>query len=132
MSHPNQIALDYALKQLCGAKTLFTREEKAQRRHTRRVIDLMQIRDNLFGIRPTPPAMVTHHPRFFDPPPSCRDGLHKWETGFIMGIPRLKCKKCGRIVMKGSFEGTETKEEIKTRFVPKPTPLEPNFTEHEI
>lgn len=48
-----------------------------------------------------------------------------------MGIPRLKCKKCGKIVMKGSYEGTETKREIRERHISKPTPLEPNFTEIE-
>lgn len=49
-----------------------------------------------------------------------------------MGIPILKCKKCGRIVMKGSFEGTETKREIRTRHVPKSKPFSAReFTEVE-
>jgi len=42
-------------------------------------------------------------------------------------MPVLKCKKCGSLVMKGSFEGTETKREIRERNVPKPMPRRPNF-----
>lgn len=132
MSHPNQIALDYAFKRLGATNTLYSKEVKRQRKHTAHVLDMMKVREQVFGVQPTPPATVIHHPRFFNPPLSCRDGRHQWETGFIMGIPRLKCKKCGRIVMKGSFEGTETKREIRERHVPKPTPLEPNFTVHDV
>lgn len=110
---------------------LYSKEVKAQRKHTAHVIDMMAIRDRVFGTRPTPPPLVEHHPRAFDPPLSCRDGRHQWVTGMLMGIPRLKCKKCGHIAFKGSFEGTETKREIRERFVPKPTPLEPNFTVHQ-
>jgi len=126
--HPNQMGLNYMRKMLPSAtKTLFTREEKAVRKYVIGRGEYMNIRDNVLGIRPTPPATIVHHPRFFDPPLSCRDGKHQWETGSIMGIPRLKCKKCGRIAFEGSFNGTETKREIRERHIPKPTPLEPNF-----
>ena len=124
MSHPNQMAFDYALKNLNVAKTLFSKEEKAKRKHTIKVQEWMRTRDNVLGIRPTPPPQVIHHPRFFNPPLSCRDGHHKWYTKMLMGIPILKCRKCGRIVMKGSFEGTETKEEIRTRYIPDTMPIE--------
>lgn len=109
-------------------KTLFTKEEKAQRKNTIKSYNYMQTRDRVLGIKPTPPPLIVHHPRFFNPPVACKMGLHKWEVGVIMGIPRLKCKKCGRIVMKGSFEGTETKREMRERHIQKPEPLEENFT----
>ena len=110
---------------------LFSKEVKAQRKHTIDRYWWMKTRDEVLGIQPTPPPLVIHHPRAFSPPLSCLAGQHKWETGSLMGIPRLKCKKCGKIAMKGSYEGTETKQEIRERHVPKPGPLEPNFTEVE-
>jgi len=110
---------------------LFSKEVKAQRKHTIDRYWWMKTRDEVLGIQPTPPPLVIHHPRAFSPPLSCLAGQHKWETGSLMGIPRLKCKKCGKIAMKGSYEGTETKREIRERHVPKPGPLEPNFTEVE-
>ena len=70
--------------------TLFSKEEKAKRKHTIKVQEWMRTRDNVLGIRPTPPPQVIHHPRFFDPPLSCRDGHHKWYTKMLMGIPILK------------------------------------------
>jgi len=105
----------------------YTPEQKQQRKNTIRAWNFMQMRDRVLGIRPTPPPQVIHHPRFSDPSPWCRAGVHKWFTKTLMGIPILKCRKCGRIVMKGSFEGTETKREIRTRHVSEPEPLPPRF-----
>jgi len=128
VSHPNQMGLNYIRKMLPEAsKTLFTREEKAYRKFAANQLNMLQVRDNVLGVRPTPPGMVIHHPRFFDPPMSCRDGRHQYVTDMLMSIPILKCKKCGRIVMKGSYEGTETRREIRERHVPRSTPLDPGF-----
>jgi len=94
----------------------FTDEQKAQRKQTIRARKRLDILDAYAP--PTGPPAVIHHPRFFNAPLSCQSGKHQWENGVIMGIPRMKCKKCGRIVMTGSFNGTETKREIRTRNVP--------------
>lgn len=94
----------------------FTDKQKLQRKQTIRVRRRLDILDA--WAPPTGPPAIIHHPRFFNPPISCRSGRHQWETGAIMGIPRMKCKKCGRIVMTGSFNGTETEKEIRTRNVP--------------
>jgi len=109
----------------------YTDEEKAARKNTIKAWNYMKTRDQVLGIRPTAPPLVIHHPRHFDPPPSCRSGLHHWETTVLMNIPILKCKKCGRIVMRGSYEGTETKREIRTKHMPKPRPFDEPFTEVE-
>lgn len=98
----------------------YTKEQKAARKYTIRAHNRLKILDAYAP--PTPPHKVINHPRYFNAPLSCQSGKHQWETGVLMGIPRLKCRKCGRIVMKGSYEGTETKREIKTRNVPKPEP----------
>lgn len=94
----------------------FTDKQKADRKHTiatRRRLDILDA-----YAPPTGPPLIIHHPRAFNPSLSCQAGKHQWETGAIMGIPRMKCKKCGHIVMTGSFNGTETKREIRTRNVP--------------
>jgi len=106
---------------------LYSPEVKAQRKSVIKSWNYLKTRDKVLGIQPTPPAKVVHHPRYFDAPLSCRSGRHQWFTKALMGVPILKCKKCGRIVMKGSFEGTETKRELRTRHIPDPGPLEPNF-----
>jgi hypothetical protein len=98
----------------------YTKEQKAARKYTIRQHNLLKKLDAYAP--PTAPARVIHHPRFFNAPLACRSGKHQWINGYIMGIPRMKCKKCGRIVMTGSFNGTETKREIRTRNIPKPEP----------
>jgi len=98
---------------------VYSELEKLQRKHTIKSYNHMRQREKVLGIQPTPPAKLIFHPRHFDPSPNCRSGKHTWGTTVLMGIPILKCKKCGRIVMKGSFEGTETKREIRTRNVPQ-------------
>lgn len=99
----------------------FTDRQKAERKATIKIRKRLDMLDAYAP--PSPPPLIIHHPRAFNPPLSCLSGKHgPWETGVIMGIPRLKCKKCGRIVMKGSYEGTETQREIRTRNVPKPEP----------
>jgi len=106
----------------------YTEAEKLARKGTIKSYNYMQTRDRVLGIQPTPPGRVIHHPRAFNPSPWCRAGMHRnWETTTLMGIPILKCKNCGKFVMKGSYEGTETKREIKTRHVPKPQPLPLRF-----
>ena len=97
----------------------FTELQKLQRKHTIKSWNFMRQRERVLGIQPTAPAKLIYHPRHFDPPLSCRSGQHQWYNDVLMGIPILKCKKCGHIAMKGSFEGTETKREIRTRHVPK-------------
>jgi len=127
------MGLNYIRKMLPEAtKTMFSREEKVYRRFATKRLEQLQVRDNILGIRPTPPGTVIHHPRFFDPPLSCRDGRHQFITDMLMSIPILKCKKCGRIVMKGSYEGTETRREIRERHVPAPGRMSENFTRYEI
>jgi len=107
-------------------------EEKDQRKGTIRAWNRLQTRDQVLGIRPTSPPKIIYHPRYFNAPLSCQSGLHQWFTKTLMNIPILKCKKCGRIVMKGSYEGTETKREIRTRHVPKTVqPKARDFTEVE-
>jgi len=96
----------------------YTPEQKAQRKHTIAVRNKLDILDAYAP--PTSPPKIIHHPRFFDAPLSCQSGKHQWFNKTLMGIPIMKCRKCGRIVMKGSYEGTETKHEIRTRNIPKP------------
>lgn len=107
----------------------YTRKQKAQRKHTIKVRNRLDILDAYAP--PTKQHGVIHHPRFFNAPLSCQAGKHQWVTGAIMGIPRMKCKKCGRIVMTGSFNGTETKREIRTRNVPNdPMPTMADIVEN--
>jgi len=111
--------------------TIYSDEIKALRKHTIDQYWWLKTRDEVLGIQSTPPPKIIHHPRFFNPSIACQMGQHQWETGSLMGIPRLKCKKCGRIAMKGSYEGTETRREIRERHVPEPGAMEPNFTRYE-
>lgn len=97
----------------------FTETEKLQRKETIKSWNFMRTREQVLGIRPTLPPKLVFHPRHFDPPLSCRSGRHQWDTTVLMGIPILKCKKCGHIAVKGSWEGTDTKRELRTRYVPK-------------
>lgn len=104
---------------------VFSEAEKLGRKQTIRSYNYMRLRERVLGIQATPPPYLLYqHPRRYNPPASCRSGKHNWTTTVLMGIPTLKCKKCGHIAMKGGFEGTETKRELRTRHVPKPSKVE--------
>jgi hypothetical protein len=99
---------------------LYTKEEKLQRKNTIHQWNALQLRDRILGITPTPSGTVEHHPRKYSKSPWCAVGSHRnLVTSELMGIPILECKNCGKIFMKGSYEGTETKREIRERHVPK-------------
>jgi len=93
------------------------------RKHTIRAWNRLQTRDRVLGIRPTSPPKVIHHPRWFNKPLACQVGKHKWFNEVLMGIPILKCRKCGTIAVKGAYEHTETDYELRHRHVPKPIDL---------
>ena len=69
---------------------------------------------------------IIRHPRYFNKPLRCRSGFHQWETKVLMNIPILYCKKCGAFAIKGSYEGTYTKRELRQSVLPpfKPRSLE--------
>lgn len=73
------------------------------------------------GVKRRAPFQVVYHPRHFNKPSSCKDGLHrKLETKVLMGIPILYCSKCGEFVYKGAYEGNVTKEEMRAKVYPAP------------
>ena len=98
----------------------YTKEEKAQRKHTIKMHRDLQLRDRIEGIRPTAPGRVIHHPRAYNKPLSCQAGRHTWVNTVVMGTPWLYCKKCGAGVVKDVHEGTMTKREMR---MPTPNPI---------
>ena len=69
-----------------------------------------------------PPFRLIQHPRAYNKPMSCQLGKHDWTVEVHYGVPFMVCKKCWAMIAKGIFEGTETKEETRTRHIKQPEP----------
>jgi len=98
-------------------------EVRAKRKYTIKAWNLLKMLDA--EAPPTPPPKVIHHPRAFDKPLSCLAGKHRWvvkqwrwSPWYYATVPILYCPRCGAFVFKDSYEGTETKRELRERFVP--------------
>ena len=61
-----------------------------------------------------PGYRIQFHPRAFNPPLSCKMGLHKGLTTKIMdGIPSLYCSKCGQYLYKHIVEKTYSRRDLE-------------------
>jgi len=98
---------------------LYNETQRKQRKNTIKAKEVLNELDSFS--KPTQ-SRVIEHPRFHNKPYSCELGRHDLFTDSMMGIPFLTCRKCGWTTLKSAHEGTETKQELKTRNIPKSQP----------
>jgi len=96
---------------------MYTKKEKAQRKHTIEMRRQMNILND--GAPQMPSFDLIHHPRAFSKSLACQAGKHTWTDKVVMGVPFLYCSKCGAGAPRDSYYGVLTDREMRSN-VPNP------------